>query len=562
MIETLSLLHPKGSNPQYIKMPDETIHDLSIDLICSDITENSEEAEIAENIMSKLCCDKDVMQYRIDVFEDIYSNPKIRERMCKLLDKVDYLKTYSSLNRESDAAGIWMLMHRLAELGDYIDCVEGIYECLNDTSLKSDGLKAVREYVKQIYDENGFVALKKDIEELRQDASKIKSVTLGVNLNARLEPIEIGVNAVNEKWFKESKIIHNLSEFMKEKEEGEGGADWNGKYNFVRAGQKRISHNEISHQFITRGLAYASSESAELIRSMDKTMGFVLRDTCRKLKNKLSEYVSVSINVIVSNLLPEFLFYVRWAEYLEKKQNEGYWFCRPSVLPVQERAMDSHGIYNFKLIGKNKFSEIVPNNVDFTPEHRAYLLTGANRGGKTTITQAVGIAFVMAQAGLYVPANDFAFSPVDNIFTHFPADENKTMDLGRLGEESKRFKEVFRASTSNSLLLLNESFATTSFEEGYYIARGAVRAILEKGCRTIYNTHMHKLALDVDEINGEVNSDSKAASLVVEVENGTRSFRVSVSKPTGLSFAMDIAKKYGVTFEQLMENDVARSASE
>ena len=202
MIEPLSLLHPKGKTPEYINLPPDTVHDLSIDLIASDITEDSAEAEIAEGIMSKMCADQDVIKYRTEVFEDIYSNPKSREKMCALLDKVDYLKTYSSLSRDSDAAGIWQLMHRLSELGDYIDCVEGIYECLSDSAIKSDGLKEVRDYVKAIYDENGFVALKKDISELKQDASKIKSVTLGVNLNPRLEPIEIGINSVNEKWFK------------------------------------------------------------------------------------------------------------------------------------------------------------------------------------------------------------------------------------------------------------------------------------------------------------------------------------------------------------------------
>lgn len=47
---------------------------------------------------------------------------------------------------------------------------------------------------------------------------------------------------------------------------------------------------------------------------------------------------------------------------------------------------------------------------------------------------------------------------------------------------------------------MNESFSTTSFEEGYYIAKDSVRAILHKGMRTIYNTHMHKLAFDVEEM--------------------------------------------------------------
>ena len=152
-----------------------------------------------------------------------------------------------------------------------------------------------------------------------------------------------------------------------------------------------------------------------------------------------------------------------------------------------------------------------------------------------------------------MPGTSFTFSPVDAIYTHFPADEDKTMDLGRLGEECKRFREIYSKATSKSLILLNETFSTTSFEEGYYIARDCEKAILEKGTRTIYNTHMHKLASEVDELNAGPNQ-CKAASLVMRTEeDGKRSYKVEIAPPEGMSFANDIAKKYGVTFEMLTE---------
>ena len=125
------------------------------------------------------------------------------------------------------------------------------------------------------------------------------------------------------------------------------------------------------------------------------------------------------------------------------------------------------------------------------------------------------------------------------------------MDLGRLGEESKRFRDIFLAADQAALFLLNESFSTTSFEEGFFIAYDAVRALRDLGARTIYNTHMHKLARKLDELNAEGDGDSLAASLVAETEDGQRSYRVRVAVPQGLSYARDIAEKYGVTYEQL-----------
>ena len=158
----------------------------------------------------------------------------------------------------------------------------------------------------------------------------------------------------------------------------------------------------------------------------------------------------------------------------------------------------------------------------------------------------------MAQGGIYVPGDSFEYVPVDCIYTHFPADEDKTLDLGRLGEECKRFREIYSAATQKSLLLLNETFSTTSFEEGYYIAKDSVKAILKKGIRTIYNTHMHKLGYEVDEINAaESEASVRAVSLIVKSDAGKRSFKVELAPPEGMSYARDIAQKYGVTYELL-----------
>ena len=111
-------------------------------------------------------------------------------------------------------------------------------------------------------------------------------------------------------------------------------------------------------------------------------------------------------------------------------------------------------------------------------------------------------------------------------------------------------KESFDLCTKDSLCLLNESFSTTSFEEGYYIAKDSVKALQKKSVRTIYNTHMYKLGNDIEELNRE-NTDAQISSLIVRSENGNRSFEIEVAPPEGRSYARDIAEKYGVTYEML-----------
>ena len=74
-------------------------------------------------------------------------------------------------------------------------------------------------------------------------------------------------------------------------------------------------------------------------------------------------------------------------------------------------------------------------------------------------------------------------------------------------------------------------------------------------CRGIFSTHLHELAAAIPEINarsaerGGISIDT----LVAGIEEGARSFRIHRAKPDGKSYAKDIADKYGLSFESLME---------
>ncbi len=565
MVE-LSLLYPAGLKLEYKILPVETAHDLSVEEICGHLCPMEQERKLIRSILTHISGDPRVIQYRCDIFEDILKFSKLREQLHKLMDRVDFLREYGSFGKESDAAGVWELVHRLDEMDEYIQCVEAMYACLNETEIRSEGLLALKEYVGKLYTDGGFEELKKDIQALKVDASKVKSVTLGVNLNDRYEPVEVGIVSINGKTFTRSGVISNFCEFLNRRDDIQEGNDWREQYSFRTSGQeidtsgleRTISWSASRGMMgvIPRGLANVSNDeqSKDAIHILDRAMSSMLTRIVKKLKHVLSRHVEVSTYTI-SGMLPELLYYIRWAEYVEKLQEKGFAMCKPKVLETEQREMRAEGLYNIRLAqsllekGEGS-SSIVTNDLDFDKEHRIYILTGANRGGKTTITQAVGIAFLMAQGGIYVAADSFAFSPADNLFTHYPADENQTMDLGRLGEESKRFRDIFQEATARSLLLLNESFSTTSFEEGYYIARDVVRILRRLGVRTIYNTHMHKLAMELEELNRE-GGDSKVASLITETREGRRSYRLLVAPPEGLSYARDIAEKYGVTYEML-----------
>ena len=166
----------------------------------------------------------------------------------------------------------------------------------------------------------------------------------------------------------------------------------------------------------------------------------------------------------------EIAFYVGGAQLIASLRARGLSMCRPQLAPTAERRLEARGVYNLDLAlrmsrlhrDEDLGAQIVSNDVSFDESGRIHILTGPNRGGKTTWTQAIGLLHVLAQSGLYVPAESAMLSPVDAIYLHFPAEEKPNMESGRLGEEAGRLREIFQSATRHSLLLLNESLASTS----------------------------------------------------------------------------------------------------
>lgn len=530
-----SLLYPTDTEPKYNTLSPESINDLSIDYLCDNLTEDTQEKTYIKNILIKISNDPLVIQYRLDVFSDISENPELREKLKEILEQLDFLKTYIAPKVSTEASSLWELVNRSRELDSYIQCIEAMKACLGSQQLKSQGLKNLKKYVDDIYISSGFEALKKDIKILIDQIGEVKSLTLGVNLNKDLLPSEVGILSINNDYFGQAGILSSFVSYHKDNNTFGSAENYNGMTRFKQVGK-------------------VAGENG-LMNPLNRAVGDLLKTMVRDLKNTLRKYTDISGYALVK-LLPEVVYYLRFTTLTEKIKMQNIPICKPQVIKTEAREFFCQDLYNYKLAIKRTKGEkfdIITNDLTFDSTMRIYILTGPNRGGKTTFTQAVGLVLLLFHAGIYVPAKSAKISPVDNIFTHFPADENTTVELGRLGEESKRLNYIFSEATNQSLLLLNESLATTTFTEGLFIAKDVVRSLRYLGARTIFNTHMHELAADCESLNKETTGDSVIASLVTGIESstGTRSFKVYVAPPKGISYASDIAKKYGVTFEQL-----------
>ena len=233
-----SLLYPLES-AEYKKLSPTALHDLGLDQICKQLTPKESEQNLIMNTMSKLCADPFVTQYRCDIFEDMIHHKEMRESLMKILDKINFLKDYGCLSKEyEEHATVWDLLHRLDEINDYIECVDAIYHCLEDKEIHSQGLIGLRDYVKELYHSNGFGELRKDISELKIHTSRVRSITVGINLNDRFEADAVGLLSINSKPFTKAGVLGSFYDHITSKDKINESTEWKENYKFqqVEAG--------------------------------------------------------------------------------------------------------------------------------------------------------------------------------------------------------------------------------------------------------------------------------------------------------------------------------------
>lgn len=176
-----------------------------------------------------------------------------------------------------------------------------------------------------------------------------------------------------------------------------------------------------------------------------------------------------------------------------------------------------------------------------------HVISGANQGGKSTFLRSVGIAQVMMQAGLFVPATYFVSPLYDTILTHFTRREDSSMNSGRLVEEMKRMNHIINVISKKSMILMNESFSSTTEKEGSLVAESIIQAMFDCGVTVWMVTHLFAFA------NRMYQKDVEGMRFLSaeRKEDGRRTFKMLEHEPTETSYGLDL-------YEELINMAVQR----
>jgi len=177
-------------------------------------------------------------------------------------------------------------------------------------------------------------------------------------------------------------------------------------------------------------------------------------------------------------LRTELAFYIGCLNLHGELVKKGEPFTFPVPAASSERRHPFSGLYDICL-SLSVDQRVVGNDVN-ADDKDLVIITGANQGGKSTFLRSIGLAQVMMQCGMFVPAESFSCNVCEGLFTHYKREEDATMKSGKFDEELSRMSDVVDSIGPDSMLLFNESFAATNEREGSEIARQIVSALLEK----------------------------------------------------------------------------------
>jgi DNA mismatch repair ATPase MutS len=234
-----------------------------------------------------------------------------------------------------------------------------------------------------------------------------------------------------------------------------------------------------------------------------------------------------------------------YLSFIAPLKSAGLRFCHPrvSTCSKEDYAFEAFDLALAEKL-RHESSAVVCSDFYFVNPERIFVVTGPNNGGKTTFARMFGQLHYLAGLGYPVPGRDARLFLPDKLFTHFEREDAPQTSRGKLEDELTRLHEILEQATSQSIVIMNESFTSTTLSDAIVLGKHVMQQMLHLGLLCVYVTF-------VDELASLSSAIVSMVSMVAPDDAATRTFKIVRMPADGRAYAAAIAEKYGLTYQAL-----------
>jgi DNA mismatch repair protein MutS len=502
-----SILFEDGTGAEVASArPPACFRDLNLDRVIDAIVAGREEYDLKSFFHVPLS-DLAAIEYRHEVMRDL-ENKEVRSCVEAFTERMRAMRRELSLaqelryRRQQEA---WFL----AATSTYFEAIGALTEGLSGLQLEARGLLALREFLATYAASEGFAALGIEAEELRARLASVR-----YRLDIKGNRIRVSHHEGEPNYSEE--VAETFAKFRQ-------GAVKDYRVKF--ASGPEMNHVEAALLDLVARLFPDVFE--ELAAFRERHDGFA--------------------DAAIVAFDREIQFYLAYLDYVAGFAEFGLDFCYPRVSEDSKEG-GAADTFDIALAGKlaAEGEKVVCNQWRLEGPERIFVVSGPNQGGKTTFARTFGQLHYLALIGCQVPGRDARLFLCDRIFTHFERREEMTSLSGKLEDDLKRVHAILREATPRSVIVMNESFGSTTLNDARFLGTEVLQRIVELEALCVYVTF-------VDELASLGPSVVSLMSTVDPEDPAVRTFEVVRKPADGRAYATAIARKYGLTFDAVKE---------
>jgi len=501
-----SVLFDREEAPAHTARPD-FFGDLNLDQLVETVTAAASEYDLKHFFQFPLTS-ADAILFRHEVFRDL-SNSKLFDDVERFAASMRDVRTHTKLSSK-----LYYKFHRegwfVRAVEIYCAAVQQFAADLVSRPLSSRGLMSFRDHLSAYVNSAEFKALRDEGKKITEGLSQLTYSVLAYDGSFTV------------------RRFHDEADYSAEVE---------------------ATFEKFKQCAVTSYLSKYTNAAEDMNSIEAKVLELVARLYPENFE-RLTSYCEREVHFIddsIASFDREIQFYICYLKLTARFGRAGLPFCLPEIADHSKEIRCRDGfdlVLALKLLAEGK--SVVCNDFDLKGGERVIVVSGPNQGGKTTFARMFGQLHYLARLGCPVPSRQARLFLFDRLLTHFERQEKVENLRGKLEDDLLRIRSILDSASSNSILVLNEIFTSTTIRDEVFLSRRVMGRIIERDLLCVWVTF-------VDELSTFGKQTVSMVSTAVPDQPALRTFKIERRRADGLAYAMAIAEKYGLTYDRIRE---------